>query len=407
MRINVAIPEAHVDAPPLDAALEAVTRLNETLLEKGQVPTAREGIKDGVRWKPEPPGDEHFDHAQTVHARGWGDCDDLAPWHAASLRHTGEDPGAHAIVKKSGPKRWHAVVRRSDGSIDDPSREAGMGAPRGVSGAWLPLMSQPASVVGAYAVRPQIAVRPVRGKFQARADMPWQWRERLDEPASPTDYAITTLHTAPVASTALVGALDGACQLAIAGGYADEEHITRLACLADACEGADYDSLAEVYGEEHANAAEAIVGSFFGSLVKAVTAPVRAVAKVIPAPLRSAVKFIPGVGPVANMALNIAEKGFNPAQLAKDAISFVPGVGPVASMAVDALGKIVPPGTPGARVVQRPVAPRPMAPMVRPAVHIPAAPMPGAGRYSAVEKAQALRALLDGESYGYPLTQFG
>jgi hypothetical protein len=309
MRINVAIPESHVDAPPLDAALEAVTRLNETLLRDGHVPTAREGIKDGVRWKPEPPGDEHFDHAHTVHSRGWGDCDDLAPWHAASLRHTGEDPGAHAIVKKSGPQRWHAVVRRSDGSIDDPSREAGMGAPRGVNGAWLPLMSQPASVSGAYAVRPQIAMRPVRGAFQARADMPWQWREKLDDPPTPTDYAITTLHTAPVASTALVGALDGACQLAIAGGYADPDHINRLACMADACEGASFDELAAVYGEENAAAAQNIVGSFFGSLFKAVTAPIRAVTHL---PLIRNVmpmaKFIPGIGPAVDAGLHMVDQ---------------------------------------------------------------------------------------------------
>lgn len=310
MRINVAIPESHVDAPPLNAALEAVTRLNETLLRDGHVPPIDEAIHEhGVRWKPEPPGDEHFDHAQTVMQRGWGDCDDLAPYKAATLRHTGEDPGAHAIVHRSGPQRWHAVVRRSDGKIDDPSREAGMGAPHGVNGAWLPLMSQPASVSGAYAVRPQIALRPVRGAFQARADMPWQWKEKLDEPASPTDYAMSTLHMAPVASTALVGALDGACQLAIAGGYADPEHINRLACLADACEGADYDHLAEVYGPEHANAARQIVGSFFGSLFKAVTAPIRAVTHL---PLIRNVlplaKFIPGVGPVIDAGTHLIDQ---------------------------------------------------------------------------------------------------
>lgn len=331
MRINVAIPEAHVDAPPLDAALEAVTRLNESMLERGEIPTAREAIeKHGIRWKPEPPGDEHFDHAGTVMRRGWGDCDDLAPFHASSLRHTGEDPGATAIVKRSGPKRWHAVVRRSDGSIDDPSREAGMGAPRGVNGAWLPLMSAPASVSGAYPVRPQIAMRPVRGGFQARADMPWQWQERLDEPASPTDYAMSTLHMAPVAATALVGALDGACELAIAGGYADPEHVNRLACLADACEGADFHELVDAYGEHEARAAQQIVGSFFGSLFKGITAPLRAVAK-IPF-IKQAVSFIPGVGPVASMALSAAQNlpggGHAPARVVPHPVTGHPVVVP-------------------------------------------------------------------------------
>jgi hypothetical protein len=383
MRINVAIPESHVEAPPLDAALEAVTRLNETLLRDGHVPTARDAIeKDGVRWKPEPPGDEHFDHAHTVHSRGWGDCDDLAPWHAASLRHTGEDPGAEAIVRRSGPQRWHAVVKRSDGTIDDPSREAGMGAPRGVNGAWLPLMSQPASVSGAYAVRPQIAMRPVRGAFQARADMPWQWKEHLDEPPTPTDYAMTTLHTAPVASTALVGALDGACRLALAGGYADPEHINRLACLADACEGADYDHLAEVYGEEHANAAKQIVGSFFGSLFKAVTAPIRAVTHLpIIKNIVPLAKFIPGVGPAASAALSF----------------------------VDAAGRAVPQGHPAA--THAVVATHPQTGQVVPphVVHAAAANahMPAAQqRFGAVERAQALKVLLEGHG-GYPCASFG
>lgn len=309
MRINVAIPESQVSEAPLNAALEAVTALNEQLLADGTVPTAREAIeKHGVRWKPEPPGDEHFDHAHTVISRGWGDCDDLAPYEAASLRHTGEDPGATAEVIRSGPRRWHAIVKRSDGTTTDPSRAAGMGAPRGVIGAWLPLMSQPASVSGAYAVRPQIAMRPVRGAFQARADMPWQWKEKLDEPPSPTDYAIATLHTAPVASTALVGALDGACRLALAGGYADPDHINRLSAIADACEGHSLEEIAEVYGEEHAAAAGQIVGSFFGSLFKAVTAPIRAVTHLpIIRNVMPFAKLIPGIGPVIDAGNHIID----------------------------------------------------------------------------------------------------
>ncbi len=307
MRISVAIPESHVDAPPLDAALEAVTRLNETLLKTGEVTTAREGIRKGVLWKPEPPGDEHFDHAGTVSKRGWGDCDDLAPWHAASLRHTGEDEGATAIVQRSGPQRWHAVVRRSNGSIDDPSKEAGMGRPRGVNGAWLPSMVYPSSVSGSYIVRPQIALRPVRGGFQARADLPWHWREHLHDKPTPTDYAMTALHTAPVASTALVGACSGASLLGHAGGFADPEHVDRLCAIADACEGMHPDELSEIYGDEHADMANAVVGSFFGSLAKGITAPLRAVSHIIPGPLKGLVKFIPGVGPVAASAMDIAD----------------------------------------------------------------------------------------------------
>ena len=132
MRVRIAVPEEQVDPPVIDAALEAVTRLDETQIHNGDVPTFADALNNGrgIKWKPEPPGDEHFDHATTVLGRGWGDCDDLAPWHAASLRATGEDPGAIARVVPSGPHTFHAIVQRSDGQIDDPSIAAGMKAKR-------------------------------------------------------------------------------------------------------------------------------------------------------------------------------------------------------------------------------------------------------------------------------------
>jgi hypothetical protein len=297
MRINVAVPEAHVDAPVLDAALEATTRLNESMLARKEIPTFEKGLHHGIKWKPEPPGAEHFDHAGTVLARKWGDCDDLAPWHAASLRHTGEDPGAHAVAKRSGPNRWHAVVQRSDGKIDDPSRRAGMGSHKGIIGGVLPLMYPPSSVVGgSYIIRPQIALRPVRGAMQARADLPWNWREHLDDKPSPTDYAMTALHTAPLAATALTGAIDGVCELGIAAGFADDDHILRLGAVSDTIDGMPFREIAAIYGEEHAYAAQNIVGGFFSSLAKGF--------KMIAPIVSKAVQFVPGVGPVASSVID-------------------------------------------------------------------------------------------------------
>lgn len=126
MRIRIAVPEAHVNPAVIDAALEAVTRLDESLIRSGQSPTASELVRAGARWQPEPPGDEHFDHGGTIAARGHGDCDDWAPLKAAELRATGEDPRAVARVVKSGDTTYHAIVQRGDGSIDDPSLAAGM-----------------------------------------------------------------------------------------------------------------------------------------------------------------------------------------------------------------------------------------------------------------------------------------
>jgi hypothetical protein len=126
MRIKIAVPEAFVSPPVVDAALEAVTRLDEHLIRSGQSPTSHALVKRGAVWRPEDPGDEHFDHGGTIAQRGWGDCDDWAPLHAATLRASGEDTGAVARVIPSGPSTYHAIVQRSDGSIDDPSIAAGM-----------------------------------------------------------------------------------------------------------------------------------------------------------------------------------------------------------------------------------------------------------------------------------------
>jgi hypothetical protein len=313
VRINVAIPESHVEAPVLDAALESVTRLNESMLERGQVPPFDRALDAGVRWKPEPPGQEYFDHAGTVIQRKWGDCDDLAPYHAATLRHKGIDPEATAIVKRSGPNRWHAVVQRSDGTIDDPSRDAGMGSKvHGIVGAVVPQIGDIASQVsGAYIVKPAIAMKPMRGGWAARADVPWTWKEHLDDKPSPTDYAMATLHASPLASTALTGAIDGALEMALCGGYADPDHLNRLACLAEACEGVERDELARVYGEAHADAAVHLVGSFFGKAIKRAgklaKGAVRTAMKVAP----GVVQFVPGIGPVASSALNTTMKALS------------------------------------------------------------------------------------------------
>lgn len=307
MRINVAIPEAHVKKPVLDAALEAVTRLNEDMIQSGVAPTSNQLIEQGARWQPEKPGEEHFDHGALIASRGHGDCDDWAPLHAATLRVTGEDPGAAAIVRQSGPHRWHAIVRRSDGSIDDPSLAAGMPGPgtRGVLGAALPAMARsPRGVNGTYIATPHLALRPIADRhgqlesWQARTDLPWHWRPG----DSPHDLAMVTLHQSPVSSQAVVGAVRGAWQLGIASGSAHPDHLARLAAIADACEGCPYEDLEDRYGTEHATAAAQVVGSFFGKAFRGI----KKLAKKAISPLaKGALAFVPGGG-LASMALSAA-----------------------------------------------------------------------------------------------------
>lgn len=282
MRIALAVPERHVSAPILNAALEGVTRLDEKLVRSGAVPTfARARKERGIRWKPEPPGGEHFDHAALVLDRGWGDCDDLAPWHAASLRATGKDPKAHAIVRKSGPRRWHCVVKRSDGSIEDPSLAAGMpkpGAQHGTKPAVMPVMAERAhGVGGTYIATPHLAIRPIPGvrnepeAWQARTDLPWHWNPG----DSAADVAMVSLHKSPVSDQALVGACRGAIALGEASRFAHPDHLDRLEAIVDACNGATWEELADEYGPEHATAAGQVVGSFFGNIARKVSRAVK------------------------------------------------------------------------------------------------------------------------------------
>lgn len=305
MRINVAVPEAHVTKPVIDATLEGVTRLDEALIKAG-TPTFAESV-GAVKWRPEPPGDEHFDHAAKVLQRGWGDCDDLAPWHAASLRVTGEDPGATAIVRRSGPTRWHAVVQRSDGSIEDPSREAGMGRKtvHGVSGSGLPAMGPISSVVGdegEIIQRPQLSARPIvsRGEivgFEARVDMPFEVGAC---PSAKDGAAFAALARSGVASQSIVGACRGAVRLAEESDMVDGDVIDRVEVIGHYIAGVPLERLREIYGDEHALAAEQVGAGFFKMLGRGL--------KKVALPLtKKLVQFIPGIGPIASTALDMGE----------------------------------------------------------------------------------------------------
>lgn len=167
MKIGLTIPSDTVSERTLNASVEAATEVAQAQLETGRIPPLQQAIDEGVRWAPEanPPGQESFDIPQTVIKRGTGDCDDLAPWWAAELRYSGVDPDAQAEVYQSGPKRFHVVVRRGDGTADDPSRWAGMGGKK-VDGTRAPLrrpMGTSALVVG-FAPRS-------RGGTRARLDV--------------------------------------------------------------------------------------------------------------------------------------------------------------------------------------------------------------------------------------------
>jgi hypothetical protein len=77
--------------------------------------------RSGIVYRPEK-NSEKWLTAKQVYATGMGDCEDLTAIRVSELRTSGFDPGATAHIYQTGPKRWHAVVKRSDGTIEDPTK---------------------------------------------------------------------------------------------------------------------------------------------------------------------------------------------------------------------------------------------------------------------------------------------
>lgn len=108
-----------------EAALEGLTRMNEAIYRTD--PSLPDIHDANVRYRRE--AGEVWRHAKDVLIEGWGDCEDLAGARAGWLRARRVDPRARVIVKRTGPRMSHALVKRGNGKIEDPSRELGMGSP--------------------------------------------------------------------------------------------------------------------------------------------------------------------------------------------------------------------------------------------------------------------------------------
>jgi hypothetical protein len=66
---------------------------------------------------------ERFLSARKLLQERFGDCDDLSAYRAAELRLTGEQATAVCVASPTG---WHCIVRRADGTYEDPSLRLGM-----------------------------------------------------------------------------------------------------------------------------------------------------------------------------------------------------------------------------------------------------------------------------------------
>ncbi len=119
MRVTLSVPPNKRD---LDRALAfALGLAMDDLRRHRQLPRI---YRSGVRYAREPAGVENWAMPSETFRQGWGDCDDLALWAAAALRLRGIK--ARVVVKRTGPRLWHAVVRLPNGRILDPSKRLGM-----------------------------------------------------------------------------------------------------------------------------------------------------------------------------------------------------------------------------------------------------------------------------------------
>lgn len=270
----------------LEAALEATSLANEQAVIRGEVPHAADAIRAGVKWKPEPFLDgEHFDLSHVVAARGWGDCDDLAPYLTGSLRASGEDPGARSRVYKTGPDRWHVVTETSDGEILDPSKWAGMGRKKSGAAASgiIGVIDRPFARIGEGA----LCCVPHAGKYWSRVDLPF--------PGGVAGH---------LASHARASTPEASLYRAMAGALACGREVDSELCERARVMGAMLLSNTDL---EELNGDEGEIGSFFGKLLK----------KVVP----FAAGFIPGVGPIASSASKAAMSALASKRKPKTALS--------------------------------------------------------------------------------------
>ena len=103
----------------LEAVIEGFVQAAAAEIAAGVVPPYPELA--GVKYVEEKTGQERWKLPHEVVADGQGDCEDLSFWEAAGMRVLGEDPAATVKLVKTGPKKLHAIVLRSDGSVSDPS----------------------------------------------------------------------------------------------------------------------------------------------------------------------------------------------------------------------------------------------------------------------------------------------
>jgi hypothetical protein len=104
--------------PALEAAVEGLCGINFALLRalRGQVPRLYES--DVVYREP---GKTKWHTIADLYDLGYGDCKDLVGTRVAELRYFDSELARPHVYLTRKDRRFHVVVERADGSMEDPS----------------------------------------------------------------------------------------------------------------------------------------------------------------------------------------------------------------------------------------------------------------------------------------------
>jgi hypothetical protein len=108
----------------LEAALEDLCAYNAAYLTLQ--PRLPDIYATSIFYKSEPPGEENWLTYPVLLAIGFGDCEDLACARVAKLRQQGERKAKPYLYNKG--SLWHVMLKRQDGTVEDPSAALGMNA---------------------------------------------------------------------------------------------------------------------------------------------------------------------------------------------------------------------------------------------------------------------------------------
>jgi hypothetical protein len=108
----------------LQGALCGLVRVNQEIIKRKKFkPLYKSGVRyvREERMAGEP---ERWLNIEELHAKRKGDCEEITAARVAELRALGID--AQPYVKRTGPKKFHALVLMPSGKFEDPSRKLGM-----------------------------------------------------------------------------------------------------------------------------------------------------------------------------------------------------------------------------------------------------------------------------------------